>query len=227
MPVAAARGRREGCCRDKNPWLSGVAWWPGGLTRANAREFSRPNTASTARRAPAALRAAALDKGMTAVSHQSTTSSFAWSASSWIHDGWRQTLPLCQKPSSLERCFFVWNLPRLPSKRRAVMDRARSRRTVAEVRQHGGLDRLDPFRLLGVVGDAVFRAVGVRDEEGPLAVVAAAAPPPSSSLYFLPVVRESSALQASLRGSCARAFCVVWALRVVHALWRSREALSV
>ena len=45
---------------------------------------------------------------------------------------------------------------------------------LAEVRQHGGLDRLDPFRLLGVVGDPVFRAVGVRDEERALAVVAAA-----------------------------------------------------
>ena len=45
---------------------------------------------------------------------------------------------------------------------------------LAEVREHGRLDRLDPFRLLGVVGDAVFRAVGVRDEERALAVVAAA-----------------------------------------------------
>ena len=44
----------------------------------------------------------------------------------------------------------------------------------AEVRAHGRLDRLHSFRLLGVVGDAVFRAVGVRDEERALAVVAAA-----------------------------------------------------
>ena len=45
---------------------------------------------------------------------------------------------------------------------------------LAEVREHRRLDRLDSFRLLGVVGDAVFRAVGVRDEERALAVVAAA-----------------------------------------------------
>ena len=45
---------------------------------------------------------------------------------------------------------------------------------LAEVREHRRLDRLHSFRLLGVVGDAVFRAVGVRDEERALAVVAAA-----------------------------------------------------
>ena len=31
---------------------------------------------------------------------------------------------------------------------------------LAEVREHGRLDRLHSFRLFGVVGDAVFRAVG-------------------------------------------------------------------
>ena len=45
---------------------------------------------------------------------------------------------------------------------------------LAEVREHRRLDRLHSFRLLGVVGDAVFRAVGVRDEERALTVVAAA-----------------------------------------------------
>ena len=39
--------------------------------------------------------------------------------------------------------------------------------------EHGRLDGLHSFRLLGVVGYPVFRAVGVRDEERALAVVAA------------------------------------------------------
>ena len=47
-------------------------------------------------------------------------------------------------------------------------------RPLAEVREHRRLDGLDSFRLLGVVGDAVLGAVGVRDEERALAVVAAA-----------------------------------------------------
>ena len=45
---------------------------------------------------------------------------------------------------------------------------------LAEVREHGRLDRLHPFRLFRVVGDAVFRAVGVRHKQRPFAVVAAA-----------------------------------------------------
>ena len=53
---------------------------------------------------------------------------------------------------------------------------------LAEVREHGRLDGLDALRLLGVVGDAVLRAVGVRDEERPLAVVAA--PGAQRHLFF-------------------------------------------
>ena len=44
---------------------------------------------------------------------------------------------------------------------------------LAEVGEHGRLDRFDSFRLLGVVGYPMFGAVGVRDEERALAVVAA------------------------------------------------------
>ena len=68
---------------------------------------------------------------------------------------------------------------------------------LAEVGEHGRLDRFDSFRLLGVVGYPVFRAVGVRDEERALAVVAAAGARRHRRrlfAFFLPrLVPESSA----------------------------------
>ena len=65
-------------------------------------------------------------------------------------------------------------------------------RPLAEVREHRRLDGLDSFRLLGVVGDPVFRAVGVRDEERALAVVAASGA--HRFAFFLPRrARASSA----------------------------------
>ena len=45
---------------------------------------------------------------------------------------------------------------------------------LAEVGEHRRLDGLDSFRLFRVVGDPMFRAVGVRHKQRPLAVVAAA-----------------------------------------------------
>ena len=45
---------------------------------------------------------------------------------------------------------------------------------LAEVRQDSRLDGLDALGLLGVVGDPVFRAVGVRHKQRPFTVVAAA-----------------------------------------------------
>ena len=85
---------------------------------------------------------------------------------------------------------------------------------LAEVRQHGRLDRLHSFRLLGVVGDAVFRAVGVRDEERALAVVAAAGARRHRRrlfAFFLPRRNASRRrlVQASLRPAVCAAASVV------------------
>ena len=86
---------------------------------------------------------------------------------------------------------------------------------LAEVREHRGLDGLDALRLLGVVGDAVFRAVGVRDEERALAVVAAAGARRHRRrllAFFLPRrARASSAPFAGVlfRLACAQLLCVV------------------
>ena len=44
---------------------------------------------------------------------------------------------------------------------------------LAEMSEHGRLDGLHSFRLLGMVGYPVFRAVGVRHKQRPFAVVAA------------------------------------------------------
>ena len=73
---------------------------------------------------------------------------------------------------------------------------------LAEMSQYSCLDRLHSFGLLGVVGDPVFRAVGVRHKQRPLAVVAAAGA--QRHLFFggggPRLARVSSApLQASLR----------------------------
>ena len=106
---------------------------------------------------------------------------------------------------------------------------------LAEVREHGRLDGLDALRLLGVVGDAVFRAVGVRDEERALAVVAAAGARRHRRrllAFFLPRLvpsrrrllqaSVSAPLQASLLDRC---FAQLW--RVVGAEITQSRALSV
>ena len=81
---------------------------------------------------------------------------------------------------------------------------------LAEVREHGRLDRLHSFRLLGVVGDAVFRAVGVRDEERALAVVAAAGAHRFAFLLPRRARASSAPSQASLRDRrFAQLLCVV------------------
>ena len=56
--------------------------------------------------------------------------------------------------------------------------------------EHGRLDGLHSFRLLGVVGYPVFRAVGVRHKQRPLAVVAAAGA--HRFAFFLPRRAEAS-----------------------------------
>ena len=61
--------------------------------------------------------------------------------------------------------------------------------------QYGRLDRLHSFRLFRVVGDPVFRAVGVRDEERALAVVAAAGA--HRFAFFLPRRARASAAPCS------------------------------
>ena len=86
---------------------------------------------------------------------------------------------------------------------------------LAEVREHRRLDRLHSFRLLGVVGDAVFRAVGVRDEERALAVVAAAGARRHRRrllAFFLPRRNASRRrlVQASLRDRRCAASSVGW-----------------
>ena len=101
---------------------------------------------------------------------------------------------------------------------------------LAEVREHGRLDRLHSFRLLGVVGDAVFRAVGVRDEERALAVVAAAGA--HRFAFFLPRRAKASSAPCSgvLTGPAFWRSCVGCSRgelsRVVHALLRSRGPLG-
>ena len=68
---------------------------------------------------------------------------------------------------------------------------------LAEVREHGRLDRLDPFWLFGVVGYPMLGAVGVRHKQRPFAVVAAAGArrhPRRLLAFFLPrCAAESSA----------------------------------
>ena len=68
---------------------------------------------------------------------------------------------------------------------------------LAEVREHRCLDGLHSFRLLGVVGYPMFRAVGVRHKQRPFAVVAAAGArrhPRRLLAFFLPrCAAESSA----------------------------------
>ena len=61
---------------------------------------------------------------------------------------------------------------------------------LAEMSQDGCLDRLHSFRLLGVVGDPVFRAVGVRHKQRPFAVVAAAGA--HRFAFFLPRLARAS-----------------------------------
>ena len=83
---------------------------------------------------------------------------------------------------------------------------------LAEVREHRRLDRLHSFRLLGVVGDAVFRAVGVRDEERALAVVAAAGARRHRLrfTFFLPRCARASSAPCSgvlARPALRRFFC--------------------
>ena len=81
---------------------------------------------------------------------------------------------------------------------------------LAEVREHRRLDRLHSFRLLGVVGYPVFRAVGVRDEERALAVVAAAGAHRFAFLLPRRARASSAPSQASLRDRrFAQLLCVV------------------
>ena len=61
---------------------------------------------------------------------------------------------------------------------------------LAEVGEHRRLDGLDSFRLFRVVGDPMFRAVGVRHKQRPLAVVAAAGA--HRFAFFLPRRAEAS-----------------------------------
>ena len=98
-------------------------------------------------------------------------------------------------------------------------------RPLPKMSQYSGLDRLHSFRLLGVVGDAVLRAVGVRHKQRPFAVVAAAGAhrlalflprcavaslAPFSGVLFSLVLRSGVGYS---RGELSR---------VVHALLRSR-----
>ena len=106
---------------------------------------------------------------------------------------------------------------------------------LAEVREHSGLDGLHPFRLLGVVGYPVLRAVGVRDEERALAVVAAAGARRHRRrllAFFLP--RRARASSAPFAGVLTGPACLRLlqaSMANFYASWpprlRSRLALSV
>ena len=90
-------------------------------------------------------------------------------------------------------------------------------RPLAEVREHGRLDRLHSFRLLGVVGDAVLRAVGVRDEERALAVVAAAGARRHRLRFTFFLPRSAAESSAPCSGVLARpAVRSCFALLVAH-----------